>query len=222
MNLVAQSLGFSTLVFGWLVLVASWLWALKTAPWHKVKNDRPAQNVWLGMSLIVFLVWQFAAQIDQGISFHFLLMTMMTLMFGWQFALMGATLAVIGLAFYLPTGWQAIGINVVFMALLPILITQGFVKLSEKYLEQNFFVYVFFNGFLAAGVASVVVLLAGGALMLANEVHSLAKLEQVFFPFIPLMAIPEGFINGMLMAVIIALKPEWISSFHDRTHINGK
>jgi len=221
-NLVAESLGFATLVGGWLVLLFALGLAMKSAPWHKVRNDRPAQNGWLGMTLIVFLVWQFSAQIAEGISFHFLLMTMMTLMFGWQFALFGAWLALIGLAFYLPTGWEAIGINALFMALLPIFVTEVFVKISERYLEQNFFVYVFFNGFLAAGVASVLALTTGGLLMWVNDVYSLAVLKQVFFPFIPLMAIPEGFVNGMLMAALIVLKPNWISSFHDRTHISGK
>ncbi len=222
MNLVAESLGFATLVGGWIALLLALGVAFKTAPWHKVKNDRPAQNVWLGMTLIVFLVWQFSAQVADGISFHFLLMTMMTLMFGWEFAFFGAILALVGIAFYLPTGWEAIGINTLFMALLPIFVTTMFVKMSERYLEQNFFVYVFFNGFLAAGVASVLTLTAGGMLMWVNDVHSLEVLKQLFFPFIPLMAIPEGFVNGMLMAALIVLKPHWISSFHDRTHISGK
>lgn len=219
MNLTAETLGFSTLVTGWLILIVALLLALKTAPWFKVKNDRAAQNVWLGMSLIVFLIWQFSAQIADGISFHFLLVTLMTLMFGWQFALLGATLALVGLAFYVPTGWQAIGVNAGFMVLLPIWLTVLFVKLCDKYLEPNFFVYVFFNGFLAAGVSSVLVLSVGGLVMLANDVHSLEILSQVFFPFIPLMAIPEGFVNGMLIAVLIALKPQWVASFQDSKHL---
>lgn len=222
MNLSAEFLSLPTLVAGWLILVFSLMVALKTAPWHKVKDDRPAQNVWLAMSLIVFLIWQFSAQLDEGVTFHFLLMTMMTLMFGWQFAALGAFLAVVGLAFYVPTGWEAMGINFAIMAWLPIVITLWFVQLSERYLDQNFFVYIFFNGFLAGGVASLLALMAGGMVMLIDEVQTLATLEQVYFPFIPLMAIPEGFVNGMLIAALILLKPHWISSFHDRTHISGK
>lgn len=222
MNLIAETLGLPTIVFGWIVLVVSIVMAVKTAPWHKVQGDREAQNVWLGMSLVVFLVWQFSAQIDDGISFHFLLMTMMTLMFGWQFALMGAVLVLIGISFYVPTGWQAIGINGVLMALIPIGVSHIFLKLGQRYLEPNFFVYVFFNGFLAAGVAAVLALVSGGGVLLLNEVYSLAALKQIYFPFIPLMAIPEGFVNGMLMAALIVLKPEWISTFHDSTYLNGK
>ena len=71
MNLVAQSLGFSTLILGWLVFVGALLLAIKSAPWHKVKNDRSAQNVWLGMSLILFFVWQFAAQMPMALAFIF-------------------------------------------------------------------------------------------------------------------------------------------------------
>ena len=222
MNLTADSLGLSTLVFGWLLLLASLAWTLKRAPWHKVKGDRGAQNVWLGMTLIVFLVWQFGAQLEEGIHFHFLLMTLMTLMFGVEFALFGAVLVLIGLSFYTGMGWQAIGINATLMALVPIWITYGFVRISERYLEQNFFVYVFFNGFLAGGIAVVLTLIGGGVIMGLNEVYSFEKLARDFFPFIPLMATPEGFINGMLIAMLIVLKPHWIATFHDETHLKGK
>lgn len=222
MNLHAEGLGLTVLVFGWLGLIGMLGWSLKTAPWYKVKSDNGAQNIWLFISVVVFFIWQLGASLGAGVTFHFLLMTMMTLMFGVQFAFMGMLLALLGVTYFSELGWLALGINALLMGGLPILITQLMLRMSERYLEQNFFVYVFFNAFLAGGIGVVLSLTLGGIIMGVNEAHSFEYLAQHYFPFIPLMATPEGFVNGMLIAAIVLLKPHWLSSFSDRTHLDGR
>jgi uncharacterized membrane protein len=51
-----------------------------------------------------------------------------------------------------------------------------------------------------------------------SEAHSLDVLKQSYLPLIPLMAVPEGFVNGVLMLAIILLKPQWVSSFRDQDY----
>lgn len=222
MNLFAEGLGLSTIVSGWVLLLLALGWALKTAPWHKVEGDKGAQHVLLAITVIVFFVWQFVASVDDGLSFHFLLMTLMTLMFGPQFAILGMLLALLGVTFHSALGWQAIGINAVIMGLVPIAVTWLMYKLGAKFLEANFFVYVFYNGFLSAAIGVVITLGLGTMILIENDVYTLETLKQSFIPFIPLMATPEGFVNGMLLAVIIFLKPEWLSTFHDDLYLKGK
>jgi uncharacterized membrane protein len=36
------------------------------------------------------------------------------------------------------------------------------------------------------------------------------------------MAIPEGFVNGMLILALVLMKPEWVSCFTDEQYLNGK
>ncbi len=222
MNLIADSLNLPTIVGGWIILLLSLGWALKTAPWHKIEGDKGAQHVLLGVVLIVFLIWQFGASLDNGITFHFLLMTLMTLMFAPQFAIMGMFLALLGLTLQAGLGWLALGVNALIMGLLPIAVTWGMFKLGAKFLEANFFVYVFYNGFLSASVGIVLSLALSTFVLLVNGVYSYETLKQSFIPYIPLMATPEGFVNGMILAALIILKPNWISTFHDSTYINGK
>lgn len=222
MNLVAETLGLSTVVGGWVFFILVLLWAIKTAPWHKIETDKGAQHVLLGMVVIVFLVWQFGASLDGGITFHFLLMTLMALMFGPQFAIMGMLLALLGVTIQADLGLLSLGINALLMGVVPVAITWGMFRLGAKFLEANFFVYVFYNGFLSAAVGVVASLGLGAIVLLLNDAYSYEFMKQSFIPFIPLMATPEGFVNGMLIGALIVLKPEWISTFHDRTYINGK
>ena len=38
--------------------------------------------------------------------------------------------------------------------------------------------------------------------------------------FIIVMLFPEGFLNGMLMTILVVYRPEWVSSFDDREYLN--
>ena len=213
MNLVEEWLDLPWLVGGGLLFLSALVWAFKTAPWHKVQNDKGAQHVFLAATLVVFLVWQVGASLGSGITFHFLLMTTLVLMFGAQFAILAMSLALLGVVFQADLGVLALGINAVIMGLVPIFITVGLLKIARRYLEVNYFVYVFFNAFLAASIGVVVSLSLATLALWSSEVLSYAALKQVFIPFIPLMATPEGFINGMIIGALLMLKPHWVATF---------
>ncbi|MDX1352544.1 MAG: energy-coupling factor ABC transporter permease [Thiomicrorhabdus sp.] len=222
MNLVAESLGLTTIVGGWVLFALVLGWAFKTAPWHKVDGDKNAQHVLLAMAVVIFLVWQLGASLDNGITFHFLLMTLMTMMFGPQFAIMAMLLALVGVVFQSGLGWLSLGINAVLMGVVPITVTWLMYRLGARFLEANFFVYLFYNGFLSAAVGVVLSLSLGAVLLSLNEVHSFEVLKQSFIVYIPLMATPEGFVNGMLLGAFVLLKPHWVATFHDNTYLKDK
>ncbi len=215
MNLSADNLTLPFIVAGWLLFLVSLFWAFKTAPWYKIEGDKGAQHVLLAAVVIVFFVWQISASLGDGLTFHFLLMTFLTLMFSPQFALLGMSLALIGVTFEGNLGWLSFGLNGVVMGVLPIMVTALMLKASNRFLEKNFFVYLLFNAFLAAAVGVVVSLSAGAWVLWVSETHNLSVLMQSYLPLIPLIAVPEGFVNGLVMMAMILLKPQWVSSFRD-------
>jgi uncharacterized membrane protein len=216
MNFFAESLTLPFIVAGWLMFLGGLIWALKTAPWHKVEGDKKAQNVLWAAAVAVFFIWQFSASLGSGLTFHFLLMTVLTLMFSPQFALIAMALALAGVTFEAGLGWLSFGLNAVLMGGLPIAMTALMLNISDRFLEKNFFVYLFFNAFLAAAMGIVLSLSVGVWVLWMSEAYTLDMLKQNFIPFIPLMAVPEGFLNGMVMMIMILLKPQWVSSFDDK------
>ncbi len=162
MNLSTDNLTLPFIVAGWLLFLGSLFWAFKTAPWHKIESDKGAQHVLLAAVVVVLFVWQISASLGDGLTFHFLLMTVLTLMFSPQFALLGMSLALIGVTFETNLEWLSFGLNGVVMGLLPIMITSLMLKASSRFLEKNFFVYLLFNAFLAAAIGVVVSLSVGG------------------------------------------------------------
>lgn len=218
MNLSAIGLGLPWLVGGLFIWAGVLVWAFKTAPWFKVVSDRSAQHVLLGASVAVLVVWLLGASLGMGITFHFLLMTTMTLMFGPQFALIGMSLALLGVTFQADLGFFALGVNGVLMGVIPIFITWWMARWAFTKLDRNIFVFVFFNAFLSAAIGVVISLSLAATVLYVADVHTAETLRQSFLPFVPLMATPEGFLNGMLMTAFILFKPEWVSSFSDQEY----
>lgn len=222
MNLSDQGFSLVWMVFGGLFLMVAMSWAIKTAPWYKVMNDKAAQHVLLGASVVQFLVWNMSASIGSGLSFHFLLMTVTVLMFGLQFALIVACLALLGVTLAGNAGLEVFGLNWVLMGWVPAVIVWWIAKWSYQALDRNFFVFVLLNGFFAAVLSTVIALLLAGGVMWGSEVQTLAKLKHSFFPYIPLMSIPEGFVSCLLIAALVLFKPTWVSCFTDDEFLKGK
>ena len=72
--------------------------AVRVAPWRRLRDPGDA-HVLYGATVAIWIFWQVRASVDAwpGLEFHLLFMTSATLMFGWAFALMVASVVQLGL-----------------------------------------------------------------------------------------------------------------------------
>ena len=70
--------------------------AAVSAPWRVWLEDRERQWVWLVSLAVLVGLWSMNAGITPGLSLRFLLVTALTLMHGWQLAVIGGALALAG------------------------------------------------------------------------------------------------------------------------------
>jgi uncharacterized membrane protein len=207
-------------VFG-LVFALSLALALRLTPWRKFR-DLEQLNVFLGAVVALVLLWHMDAQVQPGLSFHLLGVTAMTLMFGWSLAVIGASLALLGVILNAGTGWEGFALNAILSGIVPATLTQVLLILIRWYLPKHFFVYVLVNGFLTAGVVGVATGYLAAALLVLSGAYSFADLSESVLPFFPLMFMPEAFLNGWILAVLVAFKPRWVYSFSDEQYLKGK
>jgi len=199
-----------------LLLVALW-----SAPWRKIR-DSEAQHVFLGTIVALSLLWVMRGGIQQGLNFHLLGMTLMCLMFEWQFALLGAT-AVVAIATSLgAAGWPAFALNLVLMGVLPILFTRVCLYVGQRWLPHNFYIYVFVNAFLVGAVSILLVGLASAGLQHLGGVHPAGSIYRNFVQILPLLMFGEGFVNGGALALLVAYRPHWVATFHDLWYLRDK
>lgn len=222
MNIPVGVLASSWALSAWVLSVLLLLWAVKTAPWHKVKGDAVAQRIFGVAAILIYAIWSVKASIGPGLGFHFLGATVVTLMFGWQFALLLFVLVISAITMMGGAGWDAWGANFVTLAALPVAVTWIALLLSYRHLPRHFFVYTFLNAFLVGALSMILSVLVLSAVLVWGDVISWARLSYQFLPMLPMMAVPEAFLNGFIMTVLIVNRVEWVSTFTDEQYLKGK
>ncbi len=203
-----------------IALVLLVLLAILTAPWTKVR-DSEAQHVYLGAIVAVGLLWALHGGIQPGLNFHLLGMTILCLMFEWQFALFAASLVVALTTWYGDAGWEAYALNVLLMGALPVLFTRTLLYVCQRKLPHNYFLYIFVNAFFAGGLSIVLVGLVSAWIQYTAALHPTGSIFDNFLVVLPLLMFGEGFLNGGTMALLVAYRPTWVATFHDHWYLKN-
>ncbi len=204
------------LCYALLILVA-----LLTAAWSKIA-DNEAQHVFLGTIVALCLLWVMRGGIQAGLNFHLLGMTLMCLMFEWQFALVAASLVVAMVSWQGMAGWEAFGLNVLIMGALPVLFTRVSLYFCQRWLPRHYYIYVFVSSFLVGGLSILLVGVVSAWIQHLSGVQPAGTIFSNFLLIIPLLMFAEGFINGGAMSLLVAYRPHWVATFHDHWYLKGK
>lgn len=195
--------------------------ALRYAPLGRLRSNE-FMHVYLAACVFLLVLWSTRVGVLPALNFHLLGVTAITLMFGWAYAVLAVALVSVGLLLNQGSGWQSLGLNVLVVGCVPILITELLLRFAQRRLPHNFFVYIYVNGFLTAGLSTLAVALVGALLLLIADARSGEWLSYQYYPFLPLVFFSEAFMNGMIMTALVALRPGWVSSFDDNLYLNNK
>jgi uncharacterized membrane protein len=204
-------------LFALFLLLA--LWRL---PWGVLLGNRHLQHLFFGSTVALTLLWTLRAGISPGLGIHFLGVTTLTLMFGWDLAIISATLALLGVTGVGLESWQGFGFNGLCTILLPALASLGSLRLVEARLAKNFFIYLFCCAFIGAAVAVALAGLAAALLLWGLDVYPWDRISQEYVMLLPLIMFPEGLLNGILMTGMMVFYPDWIRSFNARIYIDDQ
>lgn len=217
------SIGLLSNVWFWTGLLI-WLPALGVciyrAPWRVLATNRRLQHLLLGATVFLMVMWSMRAGISPGLGIHFLGVTALMLIFGWDLAIIAGSLALLGMVVIGRESWEGVPVNAVCSVVLPVLVSYLILRLVESRLSKNFFVYLFLCGFLGAGVAAAVSGLSTSALLWLDGVYSWAKIEMEYVRYLPLIMFPEGLMNGIIMTGMLVFHPDWVRTFNARIYID--
>ena len=210
--------------FLWLtdgLALALMLLVLRRAPLGRLRDDR-FSNVFFAACVFMLLLWNIKAGLKPTLHLHLLGVATLTLMVGWRLALLGVALVLAGTTINGNGGWESFGLNLLLMGCYPALLTHLLLVLAQRKLPHNFFIYIYINAFLAGGLGMVGVGLLSTLIFSAFGIHTTAWLGEQYLVYFPLLFFSESVFNGMLMTMLVALRPEWVCTFDDRLYIQGK
>lgn len=211
--LSASLLTTTQIVLSLLLYGGALLWALMRVSWVELVADSRRQHLFFGSVFALFVLWLLRKDFDNGLTFHFLGLTVVTLMLDWPLALAAGTLAQLALVLLGLDDASALGANGLLRMLIPVLVTVLMSRMLERFKPTNLFLYIFISGFFAAALGAVGTMLAGmGLLAWSGQLTPPGSLAELVGYMIMVM-FPEGFINGMGVAALVVFYPDWVETF---------
>lgn len=211
--LSASLLTTTQIILSLLLYGGTLLWALARMSWVELVADSRRQHLFYGSVFALFVLWLLRKEFDNGLTFHFLGLTVVTLMLDWPLALVAGTLAQLAMVALGLDDAVALGANGLLRILIPVLVTVAASRFLERFKPSNLFLYIFISGFFAASFAAVGTMLTGmGLLAWSGQLTPPGSLVELVGYMIMVM-FPEGFINGMGVAALVVFHPEWVETF---------
>lgn len=202
----------------WLLLFARCVW---WAPWLRLRES-VLMNLWLGMIVLLVLIWSMKAGVKPGLGMHLLGATVFTLCFGPRLAFVGLSMVAAVVTFNTDGGWLAYAANALLTAGVGVGLSQLFYTLLDRVLPKNFFVYIFVNGFFGAALTVVGVGFVISSLLGWAGAYEWDYLFTEFFPYFLLLGFAEAWLSGMVMTVFIVYRPGWVVTFDDERYLANK
>ncbi|HHF3070813.1 TPA: energy-coupling factor ABC transporter permease [Vibrio diabolicus] len=208
----------SLVVILWIVL-AYCLQDWKKVVWPKLEKEKAFQHLVFATLFFFSILWATQAGVKEGLQIHFLALTTLTMMYGWRMAFLISIPAMLVNHLLHDVSLLQLPTSLVLSALLPIFISYLVFLLSYHYLPRNIFVFIFVAGFFNGAITGSLHLLINSFYHLSVGHYDWETIQHNYFIFVPLLAFPEGLLNGMSLAVLTVFKPEWLRVFSDRDYI---
>ena len=188
--------------------------ALGLRPWRSVDEDGPPWP-WLAWAAVLPLLWgadRYAAMpIVQPLSGAALLV----LCAGWPLAML-ALLPVAAVTGWMGNlGWAEGLHRAVWLGVVPGTLALGLGALVRRWLPPHLFIYILGRGFFATLLGAT---LAGAAAMLLSPLPAGISADDLLLAR-ALAASGEAFITGMLVAIFVAFRPQWLATYSDRLYL---
>ena len=184
-----------------------------------LKNTLLQQSC-LVASLVIAGLWSIKAGILPNLTVHILGMTTITLIFGWRFATLIATLTLILLLIFSELGIEQLGVTAVANAFLPIAVSYLVFLASYQYLARHVFVYIFVCAFLSAALCAALHIGFMSALLLWQDAYPWQQIYDNYTILAALIWFPEATINGMVITLLIIYRPHWVKTFYDKDYLS--
>jgi uncharacterized membrane protein len=221
MNLHGELLPSDIYGLIWLLAALGLLACFRRAPWAQL-TDVAKINAWLGASIVVAAIWLLKAGVRPNLDLHLLGATALTLMVGPYLALLGLLLVLLALAWLGVGDWQNLALNWLLLAWIPVWISHALLRICQRNLPPNYFIYIFVNAFLGGALAMLASGAGSGLFHWLAQTYPADVLLEEYLPFYLLLAFSEAFSTGMALTMFVVYRPQWVMTFDDAVYLRKR
>lgn len=202
----------------WGLWIVTLLPFVSKSAWAPLRQ--PARlNLWCAAIAVIFTLWCIRYSVKPGLMLHLIGATILMLMFGPRLAQLALYLVMAGVAATGIAAFDGYPANALLAGAVPVWLSWLLLRLIERRLPANIFVFIFVAGFLSAALAMACSAVATVAVHAAAGTYAVAYLTEYYLPYALLLAWGEAFITGMSMALMVAYYPQWVLLFDDKRYL---
>jgi uncharacterized membrane protein len=199
---------------GACIVLAAWLLALVWPELRAVLRRPQRLHLVLGTAVALAVLWSVHARIEP-ISFHLLGTPAAVLLLGWRLGVFAAALAEAALLALGGTSLGAAPAGWLLSAAFPGLVIVSIAWATRFYLPRNPFVFIFACAFFGSALALFTTWLGAELLLGWAGQATPGGPNHSLLSFMPLAILPEAFINGAIMSVLVIYRPEWVRLYDE-------
>ncbi len=188
--------------------------ALALRPWRALPGSQ-LWHPWLGC--LVLMPWLWAAQrvMPGGLALQLSGACLMVLMLGWPLAVLSLVPIAATGAWLGGIAWPAALDHLAWNGIVTASVALAIGLATRRWLPKHPFVFILGRGFLVTALA---VMISGTLAALASPLPEGTELSSLLLGHW-LMAWGEAFATGMMTAIFVAFKPEWLASWSDERYL---
>lgn len=205
----------------WLIVGSIFLLSINQRQYQLLFATPARQTGVFACALVFMLLWRIKAGILPGLELHILGVTAITLILGWRFALLSATLASLLLAAVNQISITQLPIQLLLSAYLPILVSYGLFILCYSLLPRHFFIYIFVCAFICAALIACFKIITMSAFYYATGNYNWFELSENYLYLCAIIWFPEAMLNGMAITLLITYRPHWVKTFYDKDYLDS-
>jgi uncharacterized membrane protein len=205
----------------WVVALPMLAWALLVAPWSRFASSE-AVHVWYGTIFVVTLLWYLRAGVGPDFVFHLLGSAGFALASGGPLALVGGAVVVVLTTLIRDAPIANVALVWLVEIALPVGVVLATLRIGERLLPPNFFVYIFFAAFFGAAIAFGAAGLTAAGILVAGAGAPANVVFGEYVPYLLYLAFGEATLTGMLVTLALVYRPHWVATFDDQRYIQGR
>ena len=220
MNFQLTQFPLPALALAWFIWVA-----LAFVGVYLLKRQSLSRDNWTAAALVALFLWGLHGQLHTGemagLHYHLLGLTLILLIVDLPAALLilTATAAVYAVLFQHYYDIAAVALYVITVIFPALLLGKTMLVVAQKILPHHLFIFIFFNGFLAALLC---MLLAGTLSLWLLDMAGAYSSELLWhrsFPVLFLLSWGEAFLTGIACAVLVAFAPQLLHCYSDDIYL---
>ena len=220
MDVALASLPVAWVVASAAAALAVLAWAAWAAPWRQLQASSEAASVWCGSIFALTVLWSVRAVVQDVVVIHLLGTAGFALAAGAPLALLGGAAVVVISALVHGTALANAPTLFLFSVALPAGVALGVLRLTQRWLPPNFFVYTVAVCFLGAAVSFGLAGLANATLIAASGALDPAVVFGDDVPYLLYLAFGEGTLTGMMLTLAVVYRPQWVATFDDAFYLH--